>query len=99
MLIACSVTDGALLLLFAERRMADALTDADVLITCSAICCCLQSVEWRMRWRADHVLTDWKCPDVLKQYDIGGKVCYDKQGCPVYIYLNANLDTKGQGSH
>ena len=32
---------------------------------------------------------------MLAKYDIGGHVGYDKQGCPVWIYVNANLDTKG----
>lgn len=55
----------------------------------------LQSLEWRVKFSADTVVTHWKAPDVLKKYFAGGVSGFDKEGCPVYILPAAKIQISG----
>lgn len=52
-------------------------------------------MSWRKLWNVDHILEDWKCPEVVEKFDIGGMCGYDKEMSPLWIYKCANLDMKG----
>ena len=55
----------------------------------------MQSIEWRKTYEVDSLLEKYKSPEVLQKYDIGGRLGLDKEKSPIWIYVNARLDTKG----
>ena len=64
-------------------------------VQCTIFFFCFQSVEWRKTYDVDNLLNAFNAPEVLKKYDIGGRCGFDKELSPLWIYMNANLDTKG----
>ncbi len=51
-------------------------------------------MQWRRENDIDN-LDQWEMPEVLRKYIPGGHVGYDKQGAPVFVTLETQLDWKG----
>ncbi|KAF6023796.1 hypothetical protein EB796_017898 [Bugula neritina] len=53
-----------------------------------------KSMEYRKKINCDTLLTDYKPPEVLEKYFVGGICGYDKEGSPVWIDVFPLLDVK-----
>ena len=52
-------------------------------------------MAWRAKWGADTILEDYKPPEVMQKYWPGSHFGFDKEGHPIIISVNSNVDFKG----
>ncbi|XP_022109496.1 SEC14-like protein 2 [Acanthaster planci] len=51
--------------------------------------------EFRKRWDVDYIANQWKPPEVLDKFFVGGLFGEDREGSPVWFDPYGHIDTKG----
>uniref|UniRef100_H2YPN7 SEC14-like protein 1 n=1 Tax=Ciona savignyi TaxID=51511 RepID=H2YPN7_CIOSA len=54
-----------------------------------------QSLSWRKQHQVDRILSNWKAPETLEKYYIGGWHHYGTDHRPIYVLRLGQMDTKG----
>ena len=54
-------------------------------------------MKWREKYGIDTLLQEWEPPEVMRKFCPGGWSGFDKEGCPLFIKPEGDVDIRGEG--